>query len=224
MGTCGLRPGQMRPTSHPTSNILIRMLDEIKFCIWVASWKNKKMDKKEKRKGIIYKYYSRTDIEDRNSSEKSSGWMWGIMSSKYFWKNMSLSKKKTLENYKVMQHTWKRIKCWMRFDSNASNMKFVLGEWKNVGWKVWVQTSSNIIQHDFFLLFSNANASNIGNVACWMKCWMHSRGFKFYENWKKEEKKSCWMKFELGQFSFNIHPTFKLKSGLKTISPKIFGW
>jgi len=47
---------------------------------------------------------------------------------KIFLKKHVIVKKKTLENYKVMQHTWKRIKCWMRFDSNASNMKFVLGE------------------------------------------------------------------------------------------------
>ena len=36
--------------------------------------------------------------------------------------------KETFENFKVAQHTWKMIKCWMRFDSNASNMKFILDE------------------------------------------------------------------------------------------------
>ena len=46
-------------------------------------------------------------------------------------KNIPLSKKRskeTFENFKVAQHTWKMIKCWMRFDSNASNMKFILDE------------------------------------------------------------------------------------------------
>ena len=51
------------------------------------------------------------------------------------------------------------------------------------------QTLSNIIQHDFFLLFSffskfwnlsNASnvSSNIENFRCWMQCWMHLRRLK----------------------------------------------
>ena len=35
---------------------------------------------------------------------------------------------------------------------------------------------------------AGANASNIENFACWMKCWMHLRGVKFYEKWKKKKK------------------------------------
>ena len=39
---------------------------------------------------------------------------------------------------------------------------------------------------------AGANASNISsnieNFACWMKWWMHLRGVKFYEKWKKKKK------------------------------------
>ena len=32
-----------------------------------------------------------------------------------------------------------------------------------------------------FSVKARANASNIENFACWMKCWMYLRGVKFYE-------------------------------------------
>ena len=44
----------------------------------------------------------------------------------------------------------------------------------------------------YALIKAGANASNISsdieNFACWMKCWMHLRGVKFYEKWKKKKK------------------------------------
>ena len=74
-------------------------------------------------------------------------------------------------NSKLAQHTWKMIKCWMEFSANVSNMKFVLDEWENVGWKVW--PSLNFIQHhptrffSSFLIFRKIwrlpNASNISS-------------------------------------------------------------
>ena len=73
---------------------------------------------------------SATKAEWHNVSKRFED-RWNYPHKMFQKKNIPWSKKRskeTFENFKVAQHTWKMIKCWMKFDSNASNMKFILDE------------------------------------------------------------------------------------------------
>ena len=74
-----------------------------------------------------------------------------------------------------------RIKFWMKQGVNQSNMKTVLDEPENVGWKVCSRSNFHPMQyifmeHDFFFFFCYfcvlLNRSDISSNMAFLLCWM----------------------------------------------------
>ena len=74
-----------------------------------------------------------------------------------------------------------RIKFWMKQGVNQSNMKTVLDEPENVGWKFCSRSNFHptqyiFMEHDFFLIFCYfcvlLNRSDISSNMAFLLCWM----------------------------------------------------
>ena len=98
----------------------------------------------------------------------------------YFAERFSFVKSFEIQSSNIQNHVM-RMKCWMKQGINRSNVKIVLDEPENVGWKICSRLNFHptrffFIQHDFFFFCVLLNWSNISSnmafLICWMKCWI----------------------------------------------------